>query len=205
MIRVNLLKDHATGTNLATDMAMDLDPDLDVGGGKPQNQTQNAIKVLVILSGMVLLFAYEKYNISNLNSQNAALSVQLNQIRSEVTSKRGAIKKSEALEAQLKDLRQRGESIKELSVKRLTEIRAIDYLQNAVPDGVWLRSLDFRENILTIEGTSASDDQLNLLTESMDNWRGFTNVILLQAVDQQAATGTVKNFRITANLVRGGS
>ena len=205
MIRVNLLKDHATGTNLATDMAMDLDPDLDVGGGKPQNQTQNAIKVLVILSGMVLLFAYEKYNISNLNSQNAALSVQLNQIRSEVTSKQGAIKKSEALEAQLKDLRQRGESIKELSVKRLTEIRAIDYLQNAVPDGVWLRSLDFRENILTIEGTSASDDQLNLLTESMDNWRGFTNVILLQAVDQQAATGTVKNFRITANLVRGGS
>lgn len=204
MIRVNLLKDHATGTNLATDMAMDMEPGLDIGE-KPQSQAQNIIKILIILSGAALLFAYEKYNIGNLRSQNSALSSQLSQIQSEVDSKRASIEESKKLEEVLSDLKKRGESIKGLARKRLIEIRAIDYLQNVVPDGVWLKTVEFKENFVTIDGTSASDEDLGMFTQSMDAWRGFNNVILLQAIDEQGPTATVKNFKITANLTVGGS
>ena len=144
--------------------------------------------------------AYESYNIGQLSEREANIR-NLNQtLATELEQKKPLAEQAKELQKNIKDLESRIQSIKNLSKVRLREIRTIDYLQNVIPERVWLTKVEFEDGALKIEGGALADDQLNKFMESMEGNSSFKNVILLRAVEQKSKEGTVKVFLISANV-----
>lgn len=203
MIKVNLLRNRAEGSNQGTnatqvDNVTSIDsPAESMSGAEIQ---QVALKFVVILLSTAGLWGYETYNIDNLKETNQTLTAQNVAMQNEIKEKQPIAVKAKELQKKITDLEGRIKIIKDLSKTRLREIKAMDYIQNVIPEKVWLTVLDIHDEKVKIEGSTMSDDQLNKFIEMLDGKSYFQNVILLRAVEQKSKEGTIKTFEISSAL-----
>jgi Tfp pilus assembly protein PilN len=202
MIKVNLLRNNsaASSKTTATEINYDTAFDTKADGGVASSPAGMLLKFLLMFMGAAGLMMYESYNIGELRTalqQAQAASTALSQ---ELTEKKPMVAKARELQKQIQDLESRIQAIKDLSKVRLREIKAIDYLQNIIPEKVWFSLLEFDKGAVKVEGGTTSDDELNLFLEEMERKSIFSNVILLRAVEQKVKEGTIKVFNISATL-----
>jgi Tfp pilus assembly protein PilN len=110
------------------------------------------------------------------------------------------VEKAKEMQKEIKELEERIVLIKNLSKVRLREIKAIDYLQNVIPDKVWFSELDFKDTVFQAKGYSVSDEALNKFIEGLEGKSFFRNVILMQSIDQKTKSGTIKSFTFSSSL-----
>ncbi len=160
-----------------------------------------ATKIIMLLIWVVGLFAYQKYNISNLTDQLQDVQFQARSLQAQIRKNQVAANRAKQMEKDVKELQRRIKIIKDLSKVRLQDIKAISYIQNNIPDKVWLKSIAFKGDKLDLIGSSLTDDQLNQFLNKLESQKSyFKNVLLLKAVDEQGASGTITSFEISSEL-----
>ena len=205
MIKVNLLKNRGSGSGTsaktaATEINYEVsfdEAELDEGANPARDAL---VKIMLILLGTVVVIVYEGYNISGLRDKLSQLNSEKTGLAQELEKKKPIAGKARELQKKILDLEGRIQGIKDLSMIRLREIRAVDYMQNVIPEKVWLTTLDFSQETLKIEGGTLADDELTKFIEALESKSYFKNVILLKAVEEKSDKGTVKVFTITSTL-----
>lgn len=201
MIKVNLLKNRGSvaenTTQMDFEMTVQASDKLGLGTG---TSSDSLLKIVILLIPALLLYGYEKYNISQLEEKRTSISMRLQSLTSEIDSNKPVVQKAKEMQKEIKELEERIILIKNLSKVRLREIKAIDYLQNVIPDKVWFSELDFKDTNFEAKGFSVSDEALNRFIEGLEGKSFFRNVILRQSVDQKTKTGTIKSFHFSSQL-----
>jgi Tfp pilus assembly protein PilN len=173
------------------------DFDLDAG---PRVSNDAIIKILVMLIWVVGLYVYEWVNIDSLTTRNNQIQAQVNALTEEANKLRPEVEKSKGLQKEGNDLERKITLVKELGALRLREIRAVDHLQNIIPERVWFSSFRFSQGKFQVEGVSANDQDLDKLLDGLRSYPTFQDVLLLRAVETKSKQGTMKSFSITSNL-----
>lgn len=202
MIKINLLRNKGDSQTQVTSSNINYETAFDIGAADGASGSAKSIftKLIIMFVGVMGLMLYEYYNISDLQAQVSDLRTKNNVVMQELEKNKPIASKARELQKQIQDLEARIQAIKDLSKVRLREIKAIDYIQNVIPERVWLTSLDISGENMKIEGGALSDDQLNRFMDSIDGKSYFRNVILLRAVEQKNKEGTIKMFQITSSL-----
>ena len=206
MIKINLLKNRGEQTKRSSGTQINYETSIDSvgqegGGGSGGATKDTVVKIVVLLIWLAGLMAYESYNIGELDSKIAEKNSEKNKLAADIQMKKPIADKARDLQAQLEDLEARIKSIKDLSRIRLREIKAIDFVQNIIPERVWLSSLAINSDKVDFSGGAMSDENLNRFMEALESKSNFKNVILLKAVEQKSKEGTIKVFDITSSLI----
>ncbi|MCC7406202.1 MAG: PilN domain-containing protein [Bdellovibrionales bacterium] len=194
MIKINLLKNRSMQGGGDTTYAVSIDR----GGNEVQKEA--VIKILLMGIFAVVLVFVENHNVDSLKEEQQRYMIQLNELQSQVDKLKGETTKVAELEKQSKELEDKMKIMKQLSKTRLRELKALDYLQSVMPERVWLSALIYNEEKFNLRGYALTDDDLTDLIQSLDKSTFFTDVILLQAKEQNTPEGTLKNFEITAGI-----
>ena len=204
MIKVNLLKNRGTNATAATqaDFQTSFETSFDSTSSGSSGSTEGSplAKIFIILLPTILLYAYETYNIDDLKTRANNEIQKLSTIEIEVRQNASTAELAKKLQDEINSLEDRVKKIKDISKVRLREIRIVDYIQNIIPDRVWLQSLNLVDGKAQINGSSLSDDQLNRFMESLEKKNYFKSVILLRAIEQKGPEGNVKVFDLTAEI-----
>ncbi|OFZ19045.1 MAG: hypothetical protein A2Z20_09870 [Bdellovibrionales bacterium RBG_16_40_8] len=204
MIKVNLLKNRGSGGSTVKTAATEINYEvsfdeatLEDTGGLGRDAI---VKIVLIFLTTVMLMVYDGYNVSSLQEKLNQLGAEKTKWAQELEKKKPIVGKAREMQKKILELEARIKGIKDLSMTRLREIRVVDYIQNIIPEKVWLKSLDFNETELKIEGGTIADDQLSKFIETLEGKSYFKNVILLKAVEEKLDKGTVKAFTISSTL-----
>lgn len=201
MIKVNLLKKQSGQSTSSGRTQIKYETSVE-NMTESESLTKGVIfKVIVMLLWAGGLKFYENYNIGNLEALIAEKNQRKLTLDAEIIEKKPVAENARNLQKQLQDLESRILSIKELSRIRLREIKAIDYVQNIIPERVWLTSLEVIGDKVNFEGGAMSDEHLNRFMESLEGKSNFKNAILLKAIEQKSKEGTIKIFNITSSLI----
>lgn len=208
MIKVNLLKNRGGGTRSGTsqteisDVQFDeaFDPDFDDASGGGQRDM--FVKIIVMVMWVGVLYGYEWYNIGQLTSSLQRVQQQEAQLVAEATALKPQVEKAKVLQKENEELNKKLSLVKDLGRLRLREIRAIDHIQNIVPEKVWLSSLKFKDDDFEVVGLSANDQELDKLLDGIRENPTFKDVLLSRAVEEKSKQGNVKAFVITSKLSR---
>lgn len=170
------------------------------GGSAESSPKDKVVKVLVMVLGVIALMVYEKINIDALEGQRKTYMAESTRLTQE-------LQQIEANAGQLEELKKENEKLQEklkiltsLSKNRLKELKALDNLQNFIPEGVWLESLNYDGAKVLFKGFATNDRDLNAFVESLEGSTYFIDVILSKAIEQQKDSGAVKEFEINSAL-----
>ncbi|MEQ1664180.1 MAG: PilN domain-containing protein, partial [Bdellovibrionales bacterium] len=185
MIKINLLKRRSENTiaNAGTEINYETSFDINSTEGKVASTKDAFLKILVIIIWAVALFAYESYNINDLKVQLQGIQAKRDTTAAEIDSKKAITSRARELQQQILDLEARIKAIRVLSQIRLREIKSIDYIQNTIPERVWLKSIDLKDGNLQIEGVAAADDQMNKFFDALESKKSFKDVLLAKAIE----------------------
>ena len=196
MIKVNLLKAKVP---LQTQAQQTQGFSVQTGGGE-STPKDKVIKVLVMILGVVALMVYEKINMDALESQQRSLNSTNTQLTQELNKIESSAGQLEELKKENEKLQEKLKILTSLSKNRLRELKALDNLQNFIPEGVWPESLDYDGEKVLFKGFATNDRDLNAFVESLEGSTYFIDVILSKAIEQQKDSGAVKEFEINSAL-----
>jgi Tfp pilus assembly protein PilN len=109
------------------------------------------------------------------------------------------LKTLEELEKAKKDLDRKVKLISELKSRQKDAVKMMDQLSNALPDWVWVQSINFSGKLLNITGKAIHN---NLISDFINNLKGtgsFDNIAFPGSIRQAKGGLDVFNFRITCN------
>lgn len=203
MIRVNLLKNRSEATRGGSTEEVKFETAFQTELTGDQTNPALAILFKLILMGIGVggLMGYESHNVGRLQGELNQVNAKKNTITKQLADKKPVADSAKVLQKKINDIEARIKAIKDLSRFRLREIKALDYIQNNIPERVWVNSLDFQETQMVMEGGSVSDDELNKFIESLEGRSAFKNVILVRSKEEKKKEGTVKFFQIKSELV----
>lgn len=160
-------------------------------------------KVLAMLIWVLVLYGYEWYNVGQLTAQAQQASTRLNSINTQIQQLQPQIQQAKAITAEYEAFKKKIELVKVIGQNRLREIRALDHLQNVIPEKSWFTLVKFEDNEFQLEGVAANDQTLDTLLASVRRHTGFKDVLLSKAVESKNDQGTLKVFVINSNMAGG--
>ncbi len=188
MIKVNLLRNlgatvSPAGTSISTATVVGADM-----------QKEGLKKLLVILAGLTLVVAYERYNLSIKQGEIDALSAEAVALQAErqkygdVTPivEKYTIQKAK-LEAQIKVL-------STLTVNRLREVKLLDAIQSILPTKAWLREIHLEAGKVTMVGFAPTDQDVAELYKALEKNVLFSAVKVKTEETNGPGTGRVQKF-----------
>ncbi len=161
-------------------------------------------KIIAMLVWVVLLYGYEWYNVSQLTARANAAKAQLNKVNNDIQNLKPQIDAAKAITREYEAFKKKIELVKVIGQNRLREIRALDHLQNVIPEKSWFTLVKFENDQFQLEGVAANDQTLDTLLASVRRHSGFKDVLLSKAVESKNDQGTLKVFVINSNMTGGG-
>ena len=197
MIRVNLARNRAQATgdqNTGMNFSVSVD-------GEDASEQKSAVKNLFLLFvGVICLVIYEKYNTFTLNDSTMLLVQEYSQLEQQLTKDKAALDRFKSSESEAKVLEDKLSIIRKLSRTRLRDVKALDYIQEIIPDKVWLKQLNIDQEVVKISGFSMLDEDLSNFIQTLDRSAFFQEVLLTQAQEVATKSGSYKQFDISARL-----
>jgi len=159
-----------------------------------------AISVIVISVGIVYIWEHSLMN------QEEEISRQIVQAKKEKVRQEGLLKENEAFEKRRKMLETRINVIESLKKNQSGPVRVLDVLSDCIQqsEGVWLRELTQKDNLITINGTAmGSPDNIADFMTNLVRVGNFKNVNLVNLLEENNRY----TFSITfeGNLLAGGA
>lgn len=197
MIKVNLARSR---TQSGVNQTESTNFTIDSGSGDSSEQRVALRNLFLLFVGVLLLIVYERFTVFNLNDSNLLIGNELTQIEQQLEATKANLEQHKASETEAKALEDKLSIIKKLSRIRLREVKALDYIQEIIPQKIWLRSLTFDHEIVRISGYSMLDEDLSNFIQVMDRSSFFQSVLLTQANEVASKSGNYKQFDISARL-----
>ncbi len=208
MIKVNLLRNRGGGgtrpggtTAGVTEVTqMDYDPDF-AFGSEGKSGKDNIIKIILLLLGTGLLMVYEWNHLENLDKQLTTMNAQVAELDNQINNMTPEVEKAKILQAENDEINKKIKIVRDLGAVRLREIRAVDYIQNVIPDQVWLVSLRFAMGKLSIEAVASQKQVIETFQDRLSRNSNFHDVILERTMDQtNEKLGNLTFFTLSASL-----
>ncbi len=191
MIKVNLLRNlgasvSVSGTNVVTSTVVSTDA-----------QKQGLKRLLVILAGLAMVIAWERYNLSTKQAESDVLSAEALRLQTERQKYGDAapivgkynIQKT-MLEAQIKVLAS-------LTVNRLREVKLLDAIQSILPQKAWLREVHVEAGKATMIGFAPTDQDVSELYKALEKNVLFSTVKVKTQETDGPETGRVQKFEFS--------
>src|SRR5690606_32481725 len=96
-----------------------------------------------------------------LKARMAAVRNRANTLQAELQKRKAEASDVSKSQVEIKELEAKIDIMKRLTKVRVRELKALDYLQTVIPDRVWLRTIDYRDDKVRFEGYAISDEDLS--------------------------------------------
>jgi type IV pilus assembly protein PilN len=167
----------------------------DDGGEDEVKPATLLLKILLMFSGVLALYAHELSNIpvleKILHEEEAKLKT-LNDFNSKAAGVVAEIKK---MKKNKDDIEKQIESIGGLSKIRLRYIKAIDIIQQNIQEKMWLTNLKTSGDLLTMDGIAYTDNEISTFIEILSKNIQFSDVQLITASESTLSDTQGKKFR----------
>lgn len=195
MIKINLLRNRMAHQGGETEIGTAIEQGL----GRSENSSL-LTNFALLFGGAILLYMYQTYNLSNLNKTFAEKNILLTASKEKVGKLRENSEKAQKAQEKVKAIEKRMEIIKKLSKSRLSELKALDYLQTVIPDRVWFTKINYSKKSFTFEGFALSDNDFNMFITRLETGGLLSNIIPVRLTEETSSKGKGKSFTVTCQL-----
>ena len=205
MIKVNLLK-KAKSQNEGGKSGKSLKMDFDFLKSDETVPAGNVLalfpKILLILSFSAGLRGYSFYKITTLNKEKEGVQKILDGVLAENATVKKRNKKLKEDKSTAEIFRDKIIIFEKISNLRLHEIRALDYLQDIIPDGVWLKNIQYQDaqNKFVFTGFGEIDEAVNSFVAKLESNPYFIDVILVQSREVKVDKASLKSFTVQSTI-----
>lgn len=137
-----------------------------------ERQRNSFFKLIVLffvigLIGSVAVYCAFSFQINRQNSRN-------NELQTEIAKVDEQIKEISALQARIDELNRRMQAIDTLQHNRNIVVHLFSDLPSLVSSGVYLKSMDFNDHIISVHGLAESNPRVSSMLRNIDNsqWLG---------------------------------
>lgn len=160
-----------------------------------EEKKQEFIVIVVAVVAAALFGAYlwvssVQSAIENQNARNQLLSVEISKLDAQVAEISEIKKVRDDLLARIK-------VITDLEGTRPVIVRYFDEMARAIPDGVWVRSIERKGNLVTIEGVAESYNRIASFLRNLEasDWYASHNLISVDAAPEEGDDASI--FKMT--------
>lgn len=206
MIEINLLRNSGGGGNsiagAGTNTSFTKTSAFGTGGGTTAVVSSKGmtIKLVILLMGPLGVIGYQYYNKYTLNEKLEQNNKVLNAKKEEAKSFGPKLLEVKKLEEEKAKLRAQVETIKKLSRDRLQGVKALDALQELIPQKTWFLTLKFIDKKVELTGYTLDDLEVSKLMQDMEESVHFAGVHLLSTKEVKTEKGVFKQFAIEGTL-----
>lgn len=173
MIKINLLRNSQKGQSNDTSVEVESSAE-----EKQQQRQQVLIRALIIIGFPMLLYFVEIFSLPGKRQQLAAKQSELSELtnfNSQVETKKEEIKQEkDKLAATLARL----DLLKKNVLGRTSGIRSLEYIQQVMPQKLWLSDISVNEDKMSIKGYALTDAEISNFMESLSKTPLFVEVSL---------------------------
>jgi Tfp pilus assembly protein PilN len=216
MIKVNLLVNKAREANQA---GAEGGVRIGSGGGAAKaagGQRDAVVKALLVIGAVGLLYGYENYHVEQLK----VLSAQALLIRDQKLAEKNALeqenKKYLKHQQTVKEMDEKLRILGDIAKRRLGILKALDQLQNFIPQRVWLQSFRYGgsqasggagevDQSVEIRGAASSQEDLDQFLERLEASQVFADIVPVNQTQNQTQAGAFIEFVFRGKLTGGGS
>ncbi len=136
-----------------------------------QEKKREFFSVLLLLSVLACLIAFVWYSYTNstINNQNQRNSL----LQKEIALLNEKVKDIEQLKKRREELETRIRIIQNLQLKRPLVVRYFDEMVRAVPEGLYLNSLERTSDSFSVKGITESNNRVSTLMRNLDRSEWF--------------------------------
>jgi type IV pilus assembly protein PilN len=163
-----------------------------------QRKGLSHILLMMILPAFLYVYGMQvkpekKREIQVINGQIAEL-MTFNNKQSAIVAEIQKIEKDE------KDVETRISAINNTTIGRLVEVKVLDLLQTIIREKMWLKLIEVKDNILTLEGLSQTDVDISLFLEDLTKNVLLRDVRLIESKQESFEGLNYSRFKIAAVL-----
>jgi hypothetical protein len=163
MIRVNLLKNLGLSVGTGISAAGGEIVSVDV-------KRQALIKLVIILLFPLVFYIYEKLKVNALTEELNRRRGEVAAVEQERASFGDAGPRVEKANCEKRKIQRELDVIRGLARHRLREVKALDQLQSALPQGSWLKSIELKEGKVALYGYALNEKAIgDLLSQLSSN------------------------------------
>lgn len=148
---------------------------------------------LIVIFVLGYLFYYYNSRLAEARSR-----FETNKQKIEEFKKR--IKEVENFERLNRDIEERNRLIEQLRKNQNIPVRMLDELSKALPTAVWLHSLTFAGNSLSIEGYGFTNTEVVSYIENLKNSKFFSEIILQESKQVEVEKIPLYQFKATMKV-----
>jgi Tfp pilus assembly protein PilN len=204
MIRVNLLTDYSS-TPLGT---------TDSGGTTAGTKlsiartvagiagASNIIgKIFLAVVPIMVLLAYEQYNIGSLRTKIEALRGEQTNLKEQTTKLNPEIQAAKNLNEQKEKLKKQIDTIRLISKERLQPLKALYAIQSIIPTKAWISSLRMEQAQVELSGIALDGQSVSDFMKGLEDSIYFMDIQLINSEETQLPNGTSqRNFSLKCKL-----
>ncbi len=159
------------------------------------------IRVVICAVGVIALRYFERQNLDKLNRQKTMVQGELDQMVKTRKDKEKQVESFGYIVEKSKEFYNKLDIIQDLADSRLLPLTGLDYIQNVIPEEVWLREIEFQNKEFKITGTSTTNKQVQNFIEKLEGTQLFSNVTLQQSSEEKDNRNYIRrNFLIKSVL-----
>jgi type IV pilus assembly protein PilN len=141
----------------------------------------------VVIAGAVVFLL--KSEVSGLKAQSEANKALIADLNKKITE----VKRYEKLN---KEIEHRSSIIENLRKNQFVPVMILDEVSRAIPEGIWLAALIYREEIVTLEGNAFTNEQIVLYVENLKRIANFSDVYLEESRQVEVENVLVYRFKL---------
>ena len=159
------------------------------------------LRVVICVAGIVSLRYVEQQNLDKLNRQKAIVKGELDQLVKTRKDKEKKVESFSYIVEKSKEFYNKLDIMQGLADSRLLPLTGLDYIQNVIPEEVWLREVGFRDKEFDIRGASTTNKQVQNFIEKLEETQLFSSVTLQQSREEKDKRNYIRrNFTIKSVL-----
>lgn len=162
-----------------------------------KKETNFLLKIGIFTLGSVLIFLgitiYLRFNLSQLKKESVTNKATIAELQKKIQE----VKRYEELN---KEIIRRSSVIETLRKNQSIPVKILNDISLSLPDGVWLSSLNYKEEGSDIEGYAFNNSNIVTYVEKLKRLDILRDVYLVESKEAEVEKTKVYNFKITFNV-----
>ena len=205
-MKVNLLKTRVksdpieqTSTGFGKTV---LDNSINLKSGSLSAEDNKAVLTNLLLMSIfsIGIYYYQGYATKKIKQDRKKLTKQVSVLSKSLKQKELKAKEVAKYKVEGDDFKRKITAIKELSKMRLIELKALDYIQNIIPEKLWFTDVKYGESTFVIKGSAIEDNALSEFLKELESSSFFEEILIIQAKEIKDDTGSKVVFEIQTKL-----
>ncbi len=170
---------------------------------EPVSNVEVFLKFIIIVSGLVGLYYYEQERIPQLEDKLHTHQKNLQELKSFNGQSEEIVAEIKKMKDNKISIEKQIESIGGLSKLRMRYIKAMDILQQNIPEKMWFTGIKTDQIGLIIDGIAFSEAEISTYIDLIGKSVHFADVLLLESTDdlrEDSQGKRLRKFRINAKL-----